>query len=109
MGISLGITDSSDTMESIKYLAVIAILGTAVITECSGAGPCKKPDNWCFDGESKFTSVNHFQWIDCDGDGIPDPTCTNKAGEFFVIYSSQSCRESSKEVNGPLKQGSYPV
>merc|ERR1711990_658197 len=45
--------------------------------------------NWCSGG------TQTFQWIDCDADGIPDPTCSyggeKYGGEFWIISSAEFC------------------
>jgi len=63
----------------------------------NGVGPgCAKPKNWCFGPSEPSLIGNRFQWIDADGDGIPDPTCTNAGGYFVALLSTQNC----KQVNG---------
>merc|ERR1719461_11240 len=47
---------------------------------------CERPEGWCI-GDSTY------ELKDCDGDGIPDHTCSH--GDWFgVIMSSDSCRDS---------------
>jgi len=47
---------------------------------------CARPKGWCSHGGSTFL------FKDCDGDGIPDPICTDSKGNFGVVKSSQNCR-----------------
>lgn len=49
-------------------------------------GPvCARKSGWCTHAGSTF------MFKDCDGDGIPDPVCTDTTGRFGVLKSSQKC------------------
>jgi len=47
---------------------------------------CGRPKGWC-----KHTG-SHFMFKDCDGDGIPDPVCTDDKGNMGVIKSASQCK-----------------
>jgi len=50
---------------------------------------CQRPKGWC-SGKGQV-----YNLVDCDRDGIPDPTCYESAGaKMGVLYSSKGCRES---------------
>ena len=42
-------------------------------------------NDWCIEDEETY------EFKDCDGDGIPDPTCTAETS-FGVIQSSNACK-----------------
>eukprot|EP00492_Amphilonche_elongata_P002662 TRINITY_DN293_c0_g1_i3.p1 TRINITY_DN293_c0_g1~~TRINITY_DN293_c0_g1_i3.p1 ORF type:complete len:449 (+),score=79.85 TRINITY_DN293_c0_g1_i3:76-1347(+) len=46
---------------------------------------CDRPDLWCSHPGA------HYEFKDCDGDGIPDPVCSDTDGHYGVIQSSNSC------------------
>jgi len=77
----------------------LAILSTKNCKQVNGNGPfsswkgCAKPKNWCFGGTKASLIGNRFQWIDADGDGIPDPTCTNAGGPCLALLSTQNCKQ----------------
>ena len=49
---------------------------------------CLREARWC-------TYHTHtFEFKDCDGDGIADPTCKGPEGKFGVIQSSKGCADS---------------
>jgi len=51
-------------------------------------GPvCRRSRTWC-------NAPAQLSFKDCDGDGIPDPTCSWQ-GKLWVIQSSQGCRSVS--------------
>merc|ERR1712029_1214417 len=49
---------------------------------------CPRPSGWC---SHEGTS---FALKDCDGDGVPDPTCSDTEGKFGVISSNDYCSDS---------------
>jgi len=51
-------------------------------------GHCPRPTGWC---SHEGTS---FALKDCDGDGVPDPTCSDTEGKFGVISSNDYCSDS---------------
>jgi hypothetical protein len=49
---------------------------------------CVKKETWCTHVGSTYAEK------DCDGDGVPDPTCSDTAGNFGVLMSSAGCADS---------------
>ena len=49
---------------------------------------CTHPTGWCTHAGAVF------EMRDCDGDGIPDPTCSDDSGQSGVIQSSKGCADS---------------
>ena len=47
---------------------------------------CRRTKNWCGHGGATFL------YVDCDGDGIPDPVCSDTNGSLGIIKSSQKCK-----------------
>jgi len=60
---------------------------------------CPRPPGWC-----SHRGAN-FQMIDCDGDGIEDPTCSDTTGKFGVIYSTQKCTKVWPNAQCAFKNG----
>merc|ERR1712212_1396158 len=65
-----------------------------------GAGTarvCKRTNGWCDPRRPPeiartITPYPTYQMMDCDADGIPDPTCTALDGKFWIISSANNCR-----------------
>ena len=47
---------------------------------------CNRRRGWCTHSRATYL------YQDCDGDGIPDPVCSDTTGQFGFIQSSQNCR-----------------
>ena len=47
---------------------------------------CPRPKGWCTHSGSTYTVK------DCDGDEVPDPTCSDSQGNFGIIPSSNGCK-----------------
>eukprot|EP00747_Dinoflagellata_sp_TGD_P087921 gnl/TRDRNA2_/TRDRNA2_163817_c0_seq1.p1 gnl/TRDRNA2_/TRDRNA2_163817_c0~~gnl/TRDRNA2_/TRDRNA2_163817_c0_seq1.p1 ORF type:complete len:152 (-),score=7.18 gnl/TRDRNA2_/TRDRNA2_163817_c0_seq1:192-599(-) len=48
--------------------------------------PCSRPSDWCVHAGTTYTDT-----VDCDGDGVPDPLCTDDAGDVGFLGSASSC------------------
>eukprot|EP00111_Clytia_hemisphaerica_P016961 TCONS_00050293-protein len=75
---NLGIIQSSKGCHSVWPKASCATMKGKV---------CARPKGWCSHAGSTFV------FKDCDGDGIPDPVCSDTRGSHGVIKSSQGCKD----------------
>ena len=55
-------------------------------------------NDWCIEDEETY------EFKDCDGDGIPDPTCTAETS-FGVIQSSNACKHKWTPGKGGCIEG----
>merc|ERR1719187_3175168 len=69
-----------------KLIVPVTLLCVLVATVSASAG-CPRRKGWC------AHEGGTFQMIDCDGDGIPDPTCSDIKGNFGVLKSSKKCAD----------------
>ena len=60
--------------------------GSDVICRTGNGNVCPRTTNWCPQPDKTF------QLIDCDGDGIPDPTCSDSEGNFWLKSSANGCQ-----------------
>uniref|UniRef100_A0A7M5VG94 Uncharacterized protein n=1 Tax=Clytia hemisphaerica TaxID=252671 RepID=A0A7M5VG94_9CNID len=60
---------------------------------------CKRPSYWCTHNSATFL----FQ--DCDGDGIPDPVCSDKWGSMGIISSSNGCKNTWPQAKCKTAKG----
>lgn len=52
---------------------------------------CARPAGWCSHAIDGIPATYAEQ--DCDGDGVPDPTCEDRSGSFGVRMSSSGCSD----------------
>jgi len=53
----------------------------------STEGACKRQNSFCTDQAAGQV----YEYKDCDGDGIPDPTCRTQNGHINAVWSSNGC------------------
>jgi len=63
-----------------------------VICEAITKDVCPRPSGWCNPSNMNVSPHATFLLIDCDGDGIPDPTCSALNGNFWIISSANNCK-----------------
>jgi len=60
--------------------------GDQAVCKAQNKSVCSRTTDWCaHDGAT-------YQLIDCDGDGVPDPTCSDMGGQLWVMSSSAACQ-----------------
>ena len=64
---------------------------------------CARPKGWCVHSSATFI------YLDCDGDGIPDPTCSDTDGNFGVVKSSQHCQSEWPRATCTDKTGKHNI
>jgi len=62
-----------------------------VSTLAKGTSVCPRPNGWCVHAGSFYTDK-----LDCDGDGKPDPFCSDKSGSTGFKSSKNGCADTWK-------------
>ena len=84
-----GKCSSSESKNTYIYLIPCYFISNLLFVLQPVGTACKRPSSgWCGQEGSKY-----YKLRDCDGDGVPDPTCSNK-GQFGVVSSANNCQDS---------------
>jgi hypothetical protein len=62
------------------------VLSVSTQNQAAAAAQCRRPSNWCTHAGATY------KLKDCDGDGIPDPTCVS-TGQSGAILSGNKCKD----------------
>merc|ERR1712212_903585 len=82
------------TKFEMKIIMIMLLLAVQIARLQADATVCDIPGGW----SCPYTK-GWFQLIDCDADGIPDPTCTGNDGTFWIVSSAHNCKLLGPDVS----------